>query len=228
MATINHGILSDLRGSIGKITGRVRNGKNILSLRPTKVKTSQQPESVTRRTKFKLAVQLSKAIYSDQFLKKLWGSLKSDGIIPFNLITKTNYQTIVGENFSNRTTITPSQGFKLSSEGVEISNDSLSISFVPLKRVFSFNTAIEVKIKPIVIAYFANQATGEIKETLFYNFDIATIPMSVDDAITINVSLNETQSSYFSGYGEHAIFTALLTLDENDNIINYSETVYSA
>ena len=67
MAQLNKNVLGSVKGTLGNITFKQRNGKNFLSLRPESYKASTDPLSLLRKSKFRLAAKIAKTINSNIF-----------------------------------------------------------------------------------------------------------------------------------------------------------------
>ena len=64
MAELDKSVIGKLRGRIGDVVFRQRNGKVFVSQRPKSFMPGTDEKSVERRSKFAFCAKLSKAIYS--------------------------------------------------------------------------------------------------------------------------------------------------------------------
>ena len=59
MAELKGNVMGIFKGKIGKISGRVKNGKNYFVSLPAEFNPSMTPEAVARREKFKVTAKLA-------------------------------------------------------------------------------------------------------------------------------------------------------------------------
>ena len=59
MAQVNKSVIGKLRGSVGDLAFRQRDGKEIVSVRPGTINAPDDDESVNRRLKFKFSAKLA-------------------------------------------------------------------------------------------------------------------------------------------------------------------------
>src|SRR5947199_4828922 len=70
MANNNYGVLGNFTGTIGPVTGYIRNGKNILRTSTSSVKDKHTPLQLQQREKIKLCSSFTKAFNGTGFFNK--------------------------------------------------------------------------------------------------------------------------------------------------------------
>jgi hypothetical protein len=79
MASCEDGILGALKGSIGPVTGYMRNGKNVLRKRTSVVKDKATPRRAAQREKLCICNQFTKAFVGTGFFTKTFPAYGSRG-----------------------------------------------------------------------------------------------------------------------------------------------------
>ncbi len=147
MGEIKNGILSELKGSVGNITGRIVNGRNILSRKPGFRKATNDPATLKRRERFKLNVKFGSAASSFNEIKEVWKALTPEGLNYFSYIVQSNYKQIGDGVLTNKNIITPYGGFPLSVASSDITSTSLNIEIAALAGTTNFDMDSEVNVK---------------------------------------------------------------------------------
>jgi len=127
MATINKNILGNIKGSLGSVVFRERNGKLIAYTKPAKQKISRSKASVEARQKFSLAVALAKEINSNSILSAVWKKSNVNASNAYQKIIKVNSKLTEPKSLSIKNMITP-KGFDLSGITAKLNNKLLEIA----------------------------------------------------------------------------------------------------
>jgi len=225
MSEINNGILGKMTGSIGNITGKIRNGKNILALKPSSTTIPTDPESVARREKFAQVVKFAKVVNDHASLKLLWQKMTPSDISCFNYIVKTNYPSFLNGSHSANTSITPFMGFPVTTSAAVLAQTGINLTVNPLANAYNFNPELETKIKPEVILSFANPVNTALPSSLFYSVELPVSSFVTDTEITFSVTFNDYVKALFQQYTANSALVALVTLDNNSTPVNYSQTL---
>ena len=224
MSEISNGILGKMTGSIGNITGKVRNGKNILALKPASFTASNDPASIARREKFRQTVKFAKVVNAQAPLKALWQKVTPPDLSSFNYIVKVNYPSFLDGSFSGSTTITPLLGFPVVASASELTQNGISFTVNSLANAYDFNLIKETKLKPIVLLSFSAPGNTALDASQFVPTELPVSTFVANSEITFETTFNDYIKSLFENYSSRSALLALVTFDDNNSPVNYSQT----
>lgn len=225
MAIIKNGILSEFRGSIGNITGKIIRGRNILSRKPAFRKVLNDPDTLKRLNRFKLSVKLGAALGYLPEVKTVWKSLTPDGLNYFSYLVQSNYRQIADGLLTNTNVITPYGGFPFSVGNTAITSTVLNIEVLPLKNMINFNLSVEKNIKLFSVVYLYGAKSEQAGEYAFMPLSHEAQVLKLEDPITFNRTFLKAEEMLFESFNNHKVYCALITLDSNNTPVNYSSTL---
>lgn len=225
MAIIKSGILSELKGSVGNITGRIVNGRNILSRKPGFRKNNNSEEVLKRQYKFKLCVSLGSAVGAIGTLKLIWKAIAPQGMNHFSYFVQTNYKMIGDGVLTNKNIITPYGGFPISTGTNDISSTSISVNINALTGTYNFDLEIEKSVKLFALIYLTSPISDIADKFTFIPVEFEAKTFQLTDPITFSKSLLKADQVIFESYADHKVYAAIVTLDENNKPINYSSSI---
>jgi hypothetical protein len=228
MATIDEELLGKLNGSLGKIVIKNNKGKRYVAAKPRSFIPGFDPESVARRDKFALAGRLSKRIHDINYLRTIWKKHAPVNTTPFNLITKTNYLNVNPSDLSDQVTLTPEGGFNIVVHSVQLNSSDVQAA---VNAVGTNNGIDPVKEPYIVMAsiLFLNNPKDEVtRADAFITLLSAPQPTDLSTETTFNIPLSYQEKMIFNKYRDKKGFFSLITLDADDNPVNYSSTFVSS
>ncbi len=225
MAIIKGGILSELKGSVGNITGRIVNGRNILCRKPGFRKKNTSVEVLKRQDKFKLSVSLGSAVGTFDTLKLIWKTLAPQGMNYFSYLVQSNYKMIGDGVLTNKNIITPYGGFPIGTDTNTISSTAISIVVDALTGTYEFDPETEVNIKLYALVYLSNPLSDNADKFTFIPVEFEAQALQLTDAITFSKALLKADQVIFESYTDHKVYAALVTLDANNTPINYSSSI---
>ncbi len=109
MARVNKQILGLIKGSLGEVVFRERNGKVFVYSKPVKQKVSKSPSAVNARKKFALRVSLAQILNSNKILFQVWNLSKVDATNAYQKIIKVNTSLSEGNHLTLLNRITPEE-----------------------------------------------------------------------------------------------------------------------
>ena len=130
MARLEKRVLGEIRGRVGNIVGKVRNGKQYIASRPTKYRMSKTPYEVDKRNRFKVNGLFAKAIKESKLLYNIWDKEKAPAASAYNKICKINFKICNTNRPSVQNLITPG-GFNLPVESVSYFPDKIEAELKP-------------------------------------------------------------------------------------------------
>ncbi len=225
MGEIKNGILSELKGSIGNITGRIVNGRNILSRKPGFRKTVNDPATLKRREKFKLNVKFGSAASSFNDIKEIWKAYTPEGLNYFSFIVQSNYKQIGDGVLTNKNIITPYGGFPIGITSSAITSTSLDIEIAALTGTLNFDLANEVNVKLMAVVYLSDAIDSHNQPYAFIPVEFEVQAMQIDNPLSFTKALLKVDQVLFESYNSHKVYGAIVTLDANDYPVNFSSTI---
>jgi hypothetical protein len=225
MAIIKSGILSELKGSVGNITGRIVNGRNILSRKPGFRKNNASVEVLKRQDKFKLSVSLGSAVGTFDTLKLIWKALAPKGMNYFSYLVQSNYKMVGDGVLTNKNIITPYGGFPIGTDTNTISSTSISVVVDALTGTYEFDLETEVSVKLFALVYLLNPISDQAEKFTFIPVEFGAQELQLTNPITFSKALLKADQVIFESYTDHKVYVALVTLDANNNPVNYSSSI---
>ncbi len=225
MGEIKNGILSELKGSVGHITGRIVNGRNILSRKSGFRKVSTSPNLLKVKNKFRINVKFGSAMNEFDALKAVWKNKAPEGMNYFSYFVQSNYK-LTGEGIlSNKNIITPYGGFPIEATSSEITSTSVSITLDALTGTYNFDTAVEANVKLCVLIYLTGTTDPQATEYYLMKVDFDAQAFQADSPLVFTKSLLKADQVIFESYTDHKVYAAIVTLDAENNPVNYSSTI---
>ncbi len=225
MGEIKNGILSEIRGSIGNITGRIVNGRNILSRKPGFRKKVNDPETLKRRERFKLNVKFGSAASTFNEIKDVWKAYTPEGLNYFSFFVQSNYKQIGDGVLTDKNIITPYGGFPIGADTTEITSTLLNVEINSLTGTYNFDLANEVKIKLLGVVYLSGAVDSNLEPYAFIPVEFESQAFQLDNPTTFAKALLKADQVIYESYTNHKLYAAVVTLDANDFPVNFSSTL---
>src|SRR5690606_13683859 len=171
---------------------------------------------------------VSKLIYRSDYLKLLWMREFPEEKRLFNLITRTNYPFIHHDGVSSTAIITPQEnGFGVAVTSAEVTESNISVELEALGSASNIDVGLETKLRLVAIVLLANPLDDRNPKFNLFSVVSQDLPPQITDPVTINIANSSNHSERVAKYQQSQAFFALVTLDNDDNIISYSSTFKS-
>lgn len=226
MAQLNKNIIGNLKGTVGNVSFRVRNGKNFAMSKPGKHKWNGDPMILMRREKFGITVKFSSSINSIRLLYQVWEKNSSPLRPVFNNLIKVNYHLTGSNGLTSKNIITPLLGFPFSTQELQMDSTRINITTNPLSGAAAFDPAVEFKVKLVMLLYLSDVIEEGGIKYIFLPFESDTRDLQLDDPINFVFDLNGLQQSMYKSFHNKAIYCALVTMDETEKPVHYSTTLH--
>lgn len=224
MAELNKTVLGKVRGSIGELTFRQRNGKNVIAMRPTSFIPGSDPASIARRERFKLTIKLAKGLHNVQSIKSIWNTAKPAGMSAFNFMFKSNYQFVSSDNIIANPLILPEYGFNIENPNGTYNTDSIDITFDALGNSKGIDNSVEINAFLLNMLFLKDPINSNFDNIHISIFESGLITLDLENALTFNIAIPNNLSVYYNDYQEKKIYSVLVTADSDNNIVNYSNS----
>jgi hypothetical protein len=225
MAKLNHQVIGKLSGKIGNIVFRQRNGKNFASSRPGSFFPGFDAASVGRRDKFGIACKFSSRVYAQPYLKKIWKKYTSAGISPYNYITKINYECAEPDGLTDFAAIVPASSFNAKVISSVLSPPYMQVILDPLGNIPGIAPAAEPVLRLCTIISLTNPNDEYIGRVEFITLVSESQAAVLDAPLTFQVPYSSQEIQVFNSYRDKKVFSALITLDQDENPVHYSNTI---
>ncbi|MFZ1081669.1 MAG: hypothetical protein WAO19_07065 [Candidatus Kryptoniota bacterium] len=232
MAELNKSVIGKLRGSVGDIVFRQRNGKVFVSRKPKSFMPGTDAKSVERRLKFAFCAKLSKAIYSIPELAALWRQAAPQGRSVYHFILQTNIHLVNPDAVSEFTIITPPRsccmaggGFAIDYTNVSVSTNAIAVELASLGVSTGIDTTTEHNAKLACVLCLTNPVNKSLPQFQFVSCVSKSEHLAFDSLLTFIIALEGETLAKVQSYGEKKLLCAMVTLDSKNNPVRYSDTL---
>lgn len=224
MAELKSKFLGKLKGTLGDMTGRIRNGKGYLAGRPASFNSPQDSASLKRRARFKLAVKFSYAALKNPGIKSIWKKTSSGNNTPFSNIMRENYKFILDTTLNAFNIITPREGFNPVFSNVSLTNSLLSAELGALNGIAEFNLTEELSLKIAAVVFLSEPNNTGFENYNFISIESNPVILQLDNPENFSIPLLNFNSSLIDIYQNKKIFLAAFTLDSENIPVHFSGT----
>jgi hypothetical protein len=225
MAQLNKQILGKLRGSVADIVFRQRNGKNYIASKPGSYNPSDDPASIDRRNKFALTCKFASHVNAVSYLNAVWKKKIVGGMSAFNVIAKTNYKFVDPDELTNLAMLVPELGFSVAANSSAINPPQHQVVLDPIGNIAGIDTSLEENICLCTIIALSNPDNEDLDQNAFITLASAPQQTLLDAELTFQVPYSDQEIQIFNSYQDKKAFSVLVTLDETENPVHYSNTI---
>ena len=227
MADLRKKVLGTVSGSVGDILFRVRNGKNYLGTKPLSFMPGTDENSIQRRKRFAMATRLAKPINSIYPLKSLWKQAAPSPLSSFNMIVRTNYNSVQSDAISDTVNVVPDIGFSIRFSSIAIDENHFRISIDAITSGSGINPAVELNFQLAGILHLSNplDPTQEGHRFLQLLSDEQTVVLNTE--LNFEIVFQDKLSQLVAMYQDRKVFLTLLTLNVDNQVVNYSNTFFN-
>ncbi len=224
MASLNKEILGKVKGSLGDVTFRQRNGKTFVSARPSSFMPGTDENSKARREKFALVIKLARAINSVRSLKEIWSENAPQDASVFNYITQTNYPMMNADGLTGLVKLVPSLGFNVGNPVVALGPAEVKVNLDALGNTAGIDAAGEPVLKLVSVVYLSDPSDTSFDKSQFLT--LASDPKATDLAapLEFTIALSDVERQMLALYQLRKGYFAVITLDPADQVVHYSNT----
>ncbi|MBK8946953.1 MAG: hypothetical protein IPM32_17030 [Ignavibacteriae bacterium] len=225
MAKIKEKVIGKISGTMGDFVGRIRNGNNYLSMRPSNVRVNNDPSSIERREKFRMACKLAKEIVGIDDLRSIWNAKKGSSLSAYNYAVQKNYPFVQSNQLSQIVMLAPEFGFPISAETLTINNSSINVVISALGNAADFNFEVESKIVLYGFLFLSAPTSNLVEDYFLIKILFGEHGLVTDEAINFTYSLNGTQSALAANYNSKKLYLIAVTKSDDNQIGHFSNTI---
>ncbi len=224
MAKFKKEILGKVKGALGDVTFRQRNGKTYLSTRPDSFVPGNDPGSIARREKFSLSIKLAKQINSIPELKELWLNDTPQGTLAFNHIMRSNYPMIDSSELSGLIKLAPSLGFNAANPVITLGPAEVKVNLEAIGNTAGIEAAAEPSLKLISLVYLSSPVDNLVGKNNFLTYISPSRDTDLASALEFTFPLSGVETQMLEKYNNRKGFFILVTLDAAGAVVHYSNT----
>ena len=224
MATLNKSVLGKIRGSIGDITFKQKNGKNYVSIKPSSFKPGIDPDSVARREKFRLVSQIIKTMNKDAVLKAIWKAYTPSGMSTYNYMFKTVYQFMGNDLQVGNIKLIPGLGFRATKSAIQLDENRLLLTVNPLGTNTDIDTENEVEVSLYAFSFLNKPNEIGYKSEQLFIHSSANQLLDINNSMSFTIELNSEWNQLYSYYLEKKAAFILVTKDLDGNPVRFSSS----
>lgn len=225
MAKLKKNILGQVTGALGEVVFKQFNGENYMATRPDSFMPGVDPESIARRSRFALAIRLSRAIYQSERLKSIWDPKTPAGVSAFNYIFKRNYPFVSPSGLSDGAMLTPEMGFGVGVTAVNLTSTGLTVDISAIGTNAGINIASEPNIGMTAVLFQSNPTDPLQPAYTYLTLQSPNISTNLNTALSFEAVLSNQETQLFNLYQDQKVFFVLGTLDASGAVVHYSSTV---
>ncbi|HRI46120.1 MAG TPA: hypothetical protein PK559_03355 [Ignavibacteriaceae bacterium] len=227
MAELKNRFFGEVTGAFGDVVYRVRKGKNFTARKPKQYKKQQTEQYIKRTNTFRMSIKLSSMINS---VPELHNFLKT-GIVtnqsPYEYLLSRSMKGLFNKSSIERFPITPEKGFGVEIDETVFDGKLLTFRIKPLLSSSMIDTSIEKKFKLISIIQAIEPNTEIDAPYSFLKLQSESIVSSVEDNLEFTLNLSTADKQLMELYNTYVTNSTIITYDENDNPLKYSNTMYT-
>ncbi|HUI30604.1 MAG TPA: hypothetical protein VLX91_10335 [Candidatus Acidoferrales bacterium] len=232
MARLDKSVIGKLRGAVGDVVFRQRNGKVFVSRKPQSFIPGTDKDSVDRRLKFAFSSKLSSTIYSLPDLASLWRQAAPHGRSVYHFIVQVNIPLVNPYAVTERTTITPPQsgsstgsGFVIDCTSAMISPDAFNVEFAPVGNSAGIDLSREQNAKVACVLCLTNPTDKSLPKYQFVSCVSESKQIVLGSPLVFSIPLAGTEAAKVRTYEDKKLLCTMITLDAERKPVRYSGTV---
>jgi len=224
MALIKNQTLGDVTGRIRNVVYKIRGPVKYISPIPKKYPMPQDPNSVHNRNQLFLISKLAGLINAVDLIKMIWKMEYPDCYSTYHEIIISNYPGYKYEDLRGNLVLTPKTGFPVTNPSFKIENEKLILSADPL----SADSGIDLSTEKYITSATIFLLNSDISPFIGPGFNSRKgNKVSPDFNHSLQITTNLAVDAVLCSLPDSLVklWSVLITLDENNNPVRYSEVI---
>jgi hypothetical protein len=223
-----HGFMEEMSGVLGNVVIVHRGKKTFIKKRPKRSKNPLTELAMSKRVKFALVGKIASAISSIMEIKQLWAGNPEKNLTGYNRMFIANHGQLNIEDLTGKIVVSDAAGLEVLNPTIELENSGVQISCNRFESKDINKRESAVKIMAAGIIALINPAEEE-KHAKYQiiTFKTEGLPIDGRGKFSANVKYLGGDLTKFQAYQLKKGFGVFVTLDEENNPIDISETVES-
>lgn len=231
MARIINELTGRATGKVGQQIYRIRDGKTSLCALPASFTVSQSVKAVEGRSRFGLAIKVTKAMGKLSQLKYIWKhtSLTSgdENRSPYNKMMKEIYPYVFKDDLDVVMPIVPGLGFIAEKSSVTLASDEITAVINAIGNAQGIDPLVETSFQLACIVY-CKSPLDERKAPYDFIWCLSeAIPVNLIASQTFSIALAGMKTTLFGLYSTHKAYFTLMTLNADGVPVRFSDTFTS-
>jgi len=227
MAILNKQLFGNIKGTFGNAVFRQRKGNNYISQRPASYSPPNDEAYLLRIEKFKLASRISSTIIANPELKTIWQSVVAKDQNVYNYLIAKVYPFLDNVAIKSSFSIVPTSVVGIKLDTAVWSANQLTVNLLPLTTASGIDINYEKTSAFNAILFLSSPIdTGQAAYEVI-NISSNRINLNLENPLSFEFSFFTNIQNLITGYQKQSVFASLLTYNEENQVANYSSTVYS-
>jgi hypothetical protein len=214
-----------LSGKIGGIVYRQCGNKTVAARAPRFYNHSKSPETIAREKRFRLAAQVSGAIYSDNILKQIWQKEHPGVRNICNKITQFIYGLLDSGNPVEINSLIPGGGLEVICSFEKSEGKEKLIGWELGKKIWKIKPKVEKYLAMAGIIVLSKPINSRDKATEVIRLRPNMVQMAQMNEPRILTDLYDPCYGDSDNYEERKVYFIMATLDKDGKVVKYSNTM---
>ena len=218
MAKIFDQHLGRVRGKVGDVVLKIRDGKSYVSRAPKKYKKTTKEYAIDNRDRFSMIVNFSKVVNKSEVLKPFWAKSKFKGKSAYSKIFSANHVNTGINHIDIFARIAPSE-YILVLQKIILDESNLKVEFetgLRLPEIFP----IPYSAVAIIHLSHPKDKSAELHKFITVEEEVIDLELNYKDLNYFNFTIGKKLLSIVNDYDMILVFFALISYPENKDPIS--------
>jgi hypothetical protein len=222
------GFMKEMSGVLGDVAIMHRGNKTFIKCRPKRSKNPLTELAITKQINFGIGGKIAGAISSFAEIKKLWAAEPERNRTGYNRMFQANHGHFNIDDLTGKIVMSDGGGLEVLNASLEIGDAGVQIKcdwfgskdrIKPEREKYIMAAGIIPMINPLI------HITAPVFQIM--KFKTENIPIAAGEKFSAEIIYQGGDLVKFSDYRMKRAFAVLITLDENLNPVDISETIGS-
>jgi len=223
-----HGFMEEMSGVLGNVVIVHRGKKTFIKNRPKRTENPLTELAMLKREKFGLGGKIASAISSISEIKLLWAGNPEKNLTGYNRMFIANHGQFNIEDLTGKIVVSDVAGLEVLNPSIELGNAGVEINcdWVESKDNNKEKATAKIMAAGIIVLINPTEINKHSKYQIM-TFKTETFPIGDSGKFSANVKYLGGDVTKFQAFQLKKAFGVFVTLDEEGNPIDISETVES-
>jgi hypothetical protein len=221
-----HGFMREMSGVLGNVVIVHRGKKTFIKNRPKRSENPLTELAMSKREKFGLGGKIAGAISSIIEIKQLWASDPEKNQTGYNRMFIANHGKLNIEDLTGKIVFSDAAGLEILNPSIELGNAGVEITcdWFESKDINKRESATKIMAAGIIVLINPTEGNKHSKYQIM-TFKTEALPIDESGKFSANVRYLGGDVTKFQAYQLKKAFGVFVTLDEEANPIDISETI---
>jgi hypothetical protein len=222
-----HGFMEEMSGVLGNVVIVHRGKKTFIKKRPKRTENPLTELAMSKREKFGLGGKIAGAISSIIEIKQLWAGDPEKNLTGYNRMFIANHGQLNLEDLTGKIVVSDVAGLEVLNPSIELGNAGVEINCDWFESKDNNKREAAVKIMAAGIIVLINPVIYSHSPYQIMTFKTEALPIDESGKFFAKVEYLLGDLAKFKAFQLKKAFGVLVTLDEELNPIDISETIES-